>query len=124
MASAVSDDEDTVIIDDMTLIQKHFLTVTAPVYQMGKPDREGRLHEVTERGLTITGIETRIGENKSFVVPCREFLKVEALYFEAKCLWTKKNLATREWSAGFQITKIDRESLARLRELVKILTLG
>jgi hypothetical protein len=119
-----SDDDDTVIIDDMTLIQKHFLTVTALVYEEGQPGREGRLQEVTERGLTITGIEARIGENKSFVVPCREFLKVDELHFEAKCLWIKRHRATREWSAGFQITKINRESLAQLRELIKILTLG
>jgi hypothetical protein len=119
-----SDDEDTVIIDDMTLIQKHFLTVTAPVYEAGKPEVHGTLQEVTERGLTISGIESRIGEVKSFVVPCHEFLKIKEITFEAKCLWVKKKRTTKEWSAGFQITQIDKKNLGCLRELVKVLTLG
>ncbi len=119
-----SEDEDTVIIDDMTLIQKHFLTVTAPVCEAGKPEIQGRLQEITERGLTISGIESRIGEVKSFVVPCQEFLKIKEIIFEAKCLWAKKKRAAKEWSAGFQITQIDKKNLANLRELVRVLTLG
>lgn len=119
-----SEDEDTVIIDDMTLIQKHFLTVTAPVYEVGKTDCAGCLHEITERGLTISGVESRIGEVKSFVIPCRDFLKVEQLWFEAKCLWAERHPNTKEWSAGFQITKIDANALRHLRSLIKILTLG
>jgi hypothetical protein len=119
-----SDDEDTVIIDDMTLIQKHFLTVTAPVYEAGKPQAQGTMQEVTERGLTISGIESRIGEVKSFVVPSHEFLKMKEITFEAKCLWSKKKRGAPEWSAGFQIVKIDKKNLGGLRELVKVLTLG
>ena len=86
-----SDDQDTVIIDDMTLIEKHFLTVTAPVREAGKPEIQGRLQEITERGLTISGIESRIGEVKSFVVPCQEFLKIREIVFEAKCLGEKES---------------------------------
>jgi hypothetical protein len=119
-----SEDEDTVIIDDMTLIQKHFLTITAPICEAGRPEVVGRLQEVTERGLTISGLEARIGEIKSLAVPCRQFLKVDKIEFEAKCLWTKKHRVTKEWSAGFQITKIDAKSLAELRDLIQILTLG
>lgn len=119
-----SEDEDTVIIDDIALIQKHFLTITAPIHEQGRPELEGRLCEITERGLTVSGMEARIGEIKLFAVPCREFLKVDEIAFEAKCLWSNRDRGSREWSAGFQITKIDRQALAQLRELIQILTLG
>ncbi len=119
-----SDDEDTVIIDDMSLIQRHFLTVSVPIYEMGRPDHVGRLSEITERGLAISGIESRIGEIKSFVIPCRDFLKVRHVTFEAKCLWVKRHRTTRELSVGFQITKIDRRTLGHLRSLIQLLTLG
>lgn len=119
-----SSDEDTVIIDDMALIQKHFLTVTAPVYEKSRPRIKGRLHEVTERGLTIAGIESRIGEIKSFIIPCREFLAADRISFEAECLWTKVKQESKQWIGGYQITKISKESLVRLRDLVQLLTLG
>lgn len=119
-----SSDEDTVIIDDMSLIQKHFLTVTAPIYDLDRPDVQGRLHEITERGLTIAGIESRIGEVKSFRIPCREFLAADQIVFEAECLWTKVRRETGVWIGGFQITGISKEALDHLRELIQLLTLG
>jgi hypothetical protein len=119
-----SSDEDTVIIDDMALIQKHFLTVTAPVYEVTRPQIKGRLHEITERGLTIAGIESRIGEIKSFIIPCREFLAADHISFEAECLWAELKQGSKLWIGGYQITKISRESLDGLRELIQLLTLG
>ena len=119
-----STDDDTVIIDDMSLIQKHFLTVTAPIYDEAHPEVKGRLHEITERGLTIAGIESRIGEVKSFRIPCREFLAVDHIAFEAECLWIRLRRDTQLWIGGFQITSISKESLGRLRELIQLLTLG
>jgi len=119
-----STDEDTVIIDDMSLIQKHFLTVTARIYEEAKPAVEGRLHEVTERGLTIIGIQARIGEEKSFIIPCKEFLPADRIAFRADCLWANMKQGTGQWVSGYQVTSISRESLGLLRDLIQLLTLG
>jgi hypothetical protein len=119
-----STDDDTVIIDDMTLIPKHFLTVTAPIYEEGRPAVKGRLHEVTERGLTIIGIYARIGEEKSFMIPCKEFLAADRVAFRAECLWTNVKPETGQWVSGYQITSITKESLVLLRDLIQLLTLG
>ena len=119
-----STDDDTVIIDDMTLLQKHFLTVTAPIYEAGKPEIQGRLHEITERGLTVIGIQARIGEEKSFVIPCKEYLPVDRISFRAECLWSNVKQGTRQWVSGYQITSISKASLVFLRDLIQLLTLG
>ncbi|MFH1115036.1 MAG: hypothetical protein V1792_14080 [Pseudomonadota bacterium] len=119
-----SPDDDTVIIDDMTLLQKHFLTVTAPVYEAGKPEIQGRLHEITERGLTVIGIQARIGEEKSLVIPCREFIRADRITFRAECLWVDAKRQAGQLVSGYQITSISRESLVRLRDLIRLLTLG
>ncbi len=119
-----STDDDTVIIDDMTLIQKHFLTVTAPIYESAKPEVKGRLHEITERGLTVVGIQARLGEEKSFVIPCKEFLPVDRIAFRAECLWANVKPSTGQWVSGYQITSISKASLIFLRDLIQLLTLG
>ncbi len=121
---STDDDTDTVIIDDMTLIQKHFLTVTAPIYEADKPEIKGRLHEVTERGLTVIGIQARIGEEKFFVIPCKEFMSADRIDFRAECLWANVKPGTGQRISGYQITSISKESLARLRNLMQMLTLG
>jgi hypothetical protein len=116
--------EDTVIVDDLTLIPRHFLTVAVPLYEMGVPEAEGVLSEITERGMTIKGIPSRIGEIKTFVIPCRKFIKADSITFEAKCLWSNRQPSPDKWTSGFQITRIARDSLGGLRELVQLLTLG
>ncbi|MDQ7784873.1 MAG: hypothetical protein RDU20_18465 [Desulfomonilaceae bacterium] len=119
-----STDDDTVIIDDISLIQKHYLTVTASIYEADKPEIVGRLHEITERGLTVIGIQARIGEEKSFVIPCKEFLPVDRIAFRAECLWANVKPGTGQWVGGYQITSISKGSLIFLRDLIKLLTLG
>jgi hypothetical protein len=116
--------EDTVIVDDLTLIPRHFLTVAVPLYEMGVPEAEGVLSEITERGMTIKGIPSRVGEIKTFVIPCRKFIKADSITFEAKCLWSNRQPPPDKWTSGFQITRIARDSLGGLRELVQLLTLG
>lgn len=119
-----SEEHDTVIIDDVTQIQRHILTVTAVVHDTSNPQVEARLHEVTDRGLTVEGIQARIGETKTLVIPCRHLLNVDDIWFEAQCLWTEYNRETGQWVSGFQITSITKEGLGHLRELVRLLTLG
>jgi len=116
--------EDTVIIDDVRACARHLLTVAVPIYECEKPDQKGLLRDVTERGLGIIGIEARIGEVKCLVIPCRGFLDVDHIWFEAECMWSQAGKPPDRWAGGFQITKISKEDLNRLRELIQFLTLS
>jgi hypothetical protein len=115
---------DTVVIDDVRTLPRHYLSVSASIYEMAFPDRLGKLQDITERGLGIIGIIARIGEVKSLVIPCREYLALDSIQFEAVCIWSESGRTVKEWHAGFQITKISSENMAHLRELVRLLSLG
>jgi hypothetical protein len=115
---------DTVIIDDPRRIPRHYLSVSVSIYDPNLPTQKGKLHDITERGIGVRGLEVRIGETKAFVIPCRDFLGVDNLWFEAKCLWVRPAAKPSDWRAGFQITKITPEYLTHLRELIHLLTLG
>ncbi|MBI4962144.1 MAG: PilZ domain-containing protein [Desulfomonile tiedjei] len=115
---------DTVIIDDVRSCPRHLLTVAVPIYESEKPQKKGKLRDITERGLGIIGLESRIGEVKGLVIPCRGFLDADHIWFEAECMWAEAGKTPEEWAGGFQITKISKEDLKRLRELIRFLTLG
>jgi hypothetical protein len=116
--------EDTVVIDDVRSCPRHFLTVAVPIYESEKPTKKGLLRDITDRGLGIMGLKARIGEIKSLVIPCQSFIDADHIWFEAECIWAEAGNTRAKWTCGFQITKISREDLKRLRKLVQFLTLA
>jgi hypothetical protein len=115
--------QDTVIIDDLRELPRHFLSVSIPIYEATHDNRKGKIREVTEKGVGITGIQARIGEDKSFVISCRRFLDVDNILLEAECIWMEAGKKPEEWYGGFQITKISPKDLKNLRELIQLLSL-
>jgi hypothetical protein len=116
--------QDTVIIDDVRELPRHFLSMTIPIYEATHEKRSGKIREVTEKGVGITGIQARIGEVKSFVIACRPFLEVDNIWLEAECIWMEAGKRREDWYGGFQITKISPKDLKNLRELIQLLSLG
>ena len=119
-----TDEDDTVIIDDSFRPPRHYLAVTVPIYDPERPEVKGKLRDITDRGLGVIGIESRVGEAKSFVIPCRKFLKLENIWFEAECLWSDPATETEPTVAGFQIVNISAENMTRLRQLIKFVSFG
>jgi hypothetical protein len=117
--------EDTVIIDDTRSLPRFYLTVTIPIYEASEPNVVGRVDNVSERGLGVSGIQARIGETKSFVVPTAKLLKgIENIWFEARCIWVEPNRDTQLFASGYQITKILPDAMNNLRKLIKVVTFG
>ena len=119
-----TDEEDTVIIEDMRELPRHYLTVSVPVYEPNQPQFPGQLRDITERGMGVIGIESQVGEIKSFVIPCRKLIRLENIWFEAECLWVNTETKDDQIVAGFQITKISEDCMIRLRQLIKYVTFG
>jgi hypothetical protein len=115
--------QDTVIIDDLRELPRHFLSVSIPIYEAIYEDRKGKIREVTEKGVGVAGIQARIGEVKSFVIACRPFLEVDNIWLELECIWMEAGKTPEEWYGGFQITKISPKDLKNLRALIQLLSL-
>jgi hypothetical protein len=116
--------QDTVIIDDVRELPRHFLSMTIPIYEPANEKRKGQIREVTEKGVGITGIQARIGEVKAFVIACRPFLDVDNIWLEAECIWMQAGKKIEDWYGGFQITKISPKDLNNIRQLIQLLSLG
>ncbi|MFC1835451.1 hypothetical protein ACFL2Q_12065 [Thermodesulfobacteriota bacterium] len=116
-------EDDTVIVDDLRLLRRHYLAVAIPIYETAFPDQAGRLRDITERGIGISGIPARLGERKAFLIPAKDISGVESIEFEAECIWADPGTSREKWTAGFQVITITEEALQNLRELMQLLTL-
>jgi hypothetical protein len=117
--------DDTVILDDLRSLPRFYLTVTIPISEASQRDVVGKLDNISERGLGVSGIEARIGEIKSLIIPTARLLRgVENIWFEARCLWVEPNRDPSLFASGYQITQISLDDMANLRKLIKVVTFG
>ena len=115
--------EDTIVICDLRQLPRYLLTIVVPLYDGAQPENKGVLRDISEKGLGITGLQARIGEIKSLVIVCGELFEFSHIWLEAECRWINLEESEDRWEAGFQITKISREDLVRLKRLIGTLTL-
>jgi len=116
--------DDSIFFECMREIPRNYLVVPIPVYDMGRNDQPaGRIRDLTEKGLGIVDIKTKVNEIRIFSVLPDDFVTVPAFSFEAICRWLEKG-EHESPVAGFEITTISDDSLVRLRQLITELTFG
>jgi uncharacterized protein (DUF433 family) len=109
---------DTVSVGNDRELPRCYLALEVHIYESEHPEIRGTLRDVTVSGVGITGIEARIGETKTFVISAENFAGIDAIMFEAECLWARKEADTGVWYAGFEITTISERCLDDLGRLV------
>jgi hypothetical protein len=105
-------------VDDMRQLVRAPLEYDLPVYEPENPSAEGRVRNITEQGVGIAGIEARVGATKTLVIEASEIAAFDAITFNAQCRWVKKKVSG-EYVAGFEITRITKDNLERLRQLIQ-----
>jgi uncharacterized protein (DUF433 family) len=94
------------------------------IHEEDTPDIIGRIRDLSEAGVGVSGLMAEVDDLKRFVVIPDEFLEIEPFSFEALCRWFRKEGEGDLCNAGFEITDIDEGSLMQLRELLQLMTLS
>lgn len=115
---------DTVALEESRCYARKYLAFRLLVHGATNPSPEGRIRDITERGLQIVGIPASAGDKKTFLIEPTDFVDLIPFKFEAECRWSKLEVEREQTIAGFQITEISDDSLERLRNLIQALTLG
>jgi uncharacterized protein (DUF433 family) len=94
------------------------------IHEEDTPNMIGRIRDLSEDGVGVSGLVAEVDDFKRFVVIPDEFLEIEPFSFEAQCRWSKKDEGGDICNAGFEIIEIDEGSLMQLRELLQLMTLS
>jgi uncharacterized protein (DUF433 family) len=112
---------DTVFVENMRELPRHYLAIAVEIYESKHPRIRGMLTNVNEKGVAATGMSARVGESKTLLIPAGDFIEADPILFEAECRWAREEKETGEWAAGFQITKISENCMEDLRRLIQAL---
>jgi uncharacterized protein (DUF433 family) len=92
------------------------------IHDKNNPQIMGRIIDLSEVGVGVSGLEAQVGELKSLVVVPDEFVEVEPFSFEAKCRWSRMGAQDKICNAGFEITDISAGNYIQLLELLQLMT--
>lgn len=106
--------------DDMRQLVKPPLPYPVPVYESHRKDDKGQVRNISEQGIGIKGIESRVGETKHLVVDATEFAAVDLVSCYAQCRWVRRK-NSGEYVAGFEITRISKECFNSLKKMIQLL---
>jgi|SRR5271157_5578436 len=120
----------SILHDDSVTLQKVRGSLRAlPILSIGIHDKNnpqimGRIIDLSEVGVGVSGLEALVGEEKRLVVVSDEFLEFEPFSFEAKCRWSRMGDEDKICTAGFEITDISEGAYIQLLELLQLMTLS
>lgn len=88
-------------------------------YDKTNLQRKGRVMELSEKGMRVSGIDCAVGEKLLFIVIAEDFVEIEPIEVEAKCHWCRPD-SDGEVLAGFEFKRISPESRDELATLLKL----
>ena len=102
--------------------ERYYLDFHLPVVEVDGCRTEGRVRNLTEKGLGVTGLPAKVDETKTLLIRHEKFAVLKPFCFEARCRWVRHDRGHGETFAGFQITRISNEHLEQLKKMVRLLT--
>ncbi len=95
------------------------ITVPIPVYDIGSVGSSaiGLLRDISQEGFRIAGIESNVGEVKTFQLPLDMFMQAHPLILVGECSWVNTRIGNRNyWVAGYRmetVTETDADAIAK-----------
>jgi hypothetical protein len=96
-----------------------YITVPIPVYDIGSlgSSATGLLRDISLEGFRLAGIESNVGDVKTFQVPTDMFMNAEPLLLIGECSWATTRAGNRDyWVTGYRmetVTEADAEAITK-----------
>ncbi|MEJ2717031.1 MAG: PilZ domain-containing protein [Deltaproteobacteria bacterium] len=115
---------DKALVEDLRSLPRHLTAIPVSIYGADDLELEGRVMNVTEKGVQVTGIPAAVDESKRFLIRVDRFQEIEPFVFEGLCRWARVEKHAREPVAGIEITDISQAAMQELRKVIGGLTLS
>jgi uncharacterized protein (DUF433 family) len=124
IADRTQPSDKSAFFESMREFPRHYMVIPIPISVTGEnPTVTGRLRDLTEKGIGVSGIPASVDEVKMFSIMPDELVRTDPIVFEGTCRWVKKDEAAGVF-AGFELTNISENCLESLKELKKEFTFG
>ncbi len=104
-------------------LERYHVDFDLPVYESSSPEIQGKVRDITEKGVGLVGIDSEAYETKTLVILGDYFGEISPFEFRADCRWSRRQPPSNKCFAGFRITEISRESLRELKRLIQLVAL-
>jgi hypothetical protein len=100
------------------------LAVYVPIYEIGA-GVIGVLRDISETGLRVAGITSKVGQATTFQIPIDMFIHAEPLLIIAECKWVETKGRRMKYAvAGYAITDLPETDREVLRNFITFLLLS
>ncbi len=102
------------------------IDVTFPlrIFEDGSSNK-GLVRDISETGMRVAGIESRVEEIKAFRLPLDDLMAADPIFLEARCRWIETKGHDVEYPvAGFEIVNMSKRSKRDLRNFVRLFHFG
>jgi hypothetical protein len=92
----------------------------ARIIDQSRPEREGSILDISEKGVAVKGINVRVDDEKTLLIGEATFDSMDPIVLTCLCRWTGKEEAPElDQSAGFEITKISESDDRYLKSVIE-----
>lgn len=111
------------VFEDLRRFERHYLDFDLPIIDANDPEHEGKVRDITETGVGVVGIPSKVDETKTFLIMHKRFFLIKPFLFEATCKWVRRSESAGDLVAGFRITNTPEDDKQQLKKLVRIVRL-
>jgi hypothetical protein len=106
-------------VERIRSLHRNKVPLPVPIYEVTDPQIRGVIRDISEKGVGVQGLETKVDEVKTLVVLANEFFSINPFKLEAKCRWINPTGDASGHLAGFEITNISGRGLDALRRFIE-----
>jgi hypothetical protein len=126
---SASDGPETLIEEPFDLLGtvefvRHEVDFELPIYEAHQPEIHGMVRDVSEKGISVEGIEADEGDIITLVILGDEFGAFSSFEFEGRCRWTVGDGNGGSCLTGFSISKISETDSQELEKLIRLVRVG
>jgi signal transduction histidine kinase/ActR/RegA family two-component response regulator len=107
-----------VLLENLRTLPRQPLYLPIPVHVMDRPEIQGTVEEMTERGMRVRDIGAGIDESRTFVLNVDHCFSTHPIVLDTKCRWSGGNSANGTLVAGFEIMDVLQGDLKGLLAVV------
>ncbi|MCA1961053.1 MAG: hypothetical protein LDL33_09665 [Desulfomonile sp.] len=103
------------------LRSRRHLEFLLPISESQHPENTGFVYDISDDGVGVRGLKTKVHDLKTFVIPADDFFRIEPVVFQGLCRWIEEKENRWESAAGFKVVRVLSGSLTELQDILRAL---